>query len=78
MGNDVRAGTLIEYRHDRLLCLTNGQIPYKNTKLSVKAANELHSILTKINITQSKVKIDLHNDTIEVDDDYPIDDILAL
>lgn len=29
-----------------------------------------------MNITQSKVKIDLDNDTIEVEDDYSIDDIL--
>jgi len=42
----------------------------------VKTANELRSILTKMNITNSKVKIDLDNDTIEVEDDYSIDDIL--
>jgi rRNA maturation endonuclease Nob1 len=45
-------------------------------KIDRKTANELRSILTKINITQSKVKIDLDNDTIEVEDDYSIDDIL--
>jgi len=41
-----------------------------------KTANELRSILTKMNITQSKVKINLDNQTIEVEDDYSIDDIL--
>ncbi len=39
-------------------------------------AKELRSILTKMNITHSKVKINLDNDTIEVEDDYSIDDIL--
>ncbi|REK68383.1 MAG: hypothetical protein C6P35_02295 [Cohnella sp.] len=41
-----------------------------------QTANELRSILTKMNITKGKVKIDLNNDTIEVEDDYSIDDIL--
>ena len=45
-------------------------------KMDRQTANELRSILIKINITQSKVKIDLDNDTIEVEDDYSIDDIL--
>jgi rRNA maturation endonuclease Nob1 len=45
-------------------------------KMDRQTANELRSILTKIDITQSKVKIDLDNDTIEVEDDYSIDDIL--
>lgn len=45
-------------------------------KMDRQTANELRSILSKINITQSKVKIDLDNDTIEVEDDYSIDDIL--
>lgn len=41
-----------------------------------QTVRELRSILEKMNITQSKVKIDLDNDTIEVEDDYSIDDIL--
>ena len=45
-------------------------------KMDQKTANELRSILTKMNITQSKVKINLDNQTIEVEDDYSIDDIL--
>jgi hypothetical protein len=39
-------------------------------------AHELRSILAKINITQNRVRIDLDNDTIEVEDDYSIDDIM--
>ncbi|WP_168123813.1 hypothetical protein [Paenibacillus sp. HB172176] len=45
-------------------------------KMDSKTANELRSLLFKINITQSRVRIDLDNDTIEVEDDYSIDDIL--
>jgi len=45
-------------------------------KLDQKTVDELRSILMKMNITQSKVKINLDNQTIEVDDDYSIDDIL--
>ncbi|GIQ61620.1 hypothetical protein PACILC2_01880 [Paenibacillus cisolokensis] len=45
-------------------------------KMDQKTANEIRSILTKMNITQSKVKINLDNQTIEVEDDYSIDDIL--
>lgn len=45
-------------------------------RMDKQIAHELRSILAKINITQSRVKIDLDNDTIEVEDDYSIDDIL--
>lgn len=45
-------------------------------RMDKQTARELRSIFAKINITQSKVKIDLDNDTIEVEDDYSIDDIL--
>lgn len=45
-------------------------------KMDKQTANELRSVLSKINITHSKVKIDLDNDTIEVEDDYSIDDII--
>lgn len=48
-------------------------VPKRMDKQTVR---ELRSILEKMNITQSKVKIDLDNDTIEVEDDYSIDDIL--
>ncbi|TFE26981.1 hypothetical protein [Cohnella luojiensis] len=45
-------------------------------KMDKQTANELRSLLTKMNVTQSKVTIDLDNDTIEVEDDYSIEDIL--
>lgn len=45
-------------------------------RMDEQIARELRSILGKMNITQSKVRIDLDNDTIEVEDDYSIDDIL--
>lgn len=45
-------------------------------KMDQQTVNELRSILKKMNITQSKVKINLDNQTIEVEDDYSIDDIL--
>lgn len=45
-------------------------------RMDKQTASQLRSILEKMNITQSKVKIDLDNDTIEVEDDYSIDDIL--
>ncbi|MGG4032643.1 hypothetical protein ABEV74_02880 [Paenibacillus cisolokensis] len=45
-------------------------------KMDQQTAKELRSILQKMNITHSKVKINLDNDTIEVEDDYSIDDIL--
>jgi hypothetical protein len=45
-------------------------------KLDRQTANELRSLLTRINVTQSKITINLDNDTIEVEDDYSIDDIL--
>ncbi|MEK5033431.1 hypothetical protein MKY96_18400 [Paenibacillus sp. FSL R7-0302] len=45
-------------------------------RMDKQTARELRSILEKMNITQSKVKINLDNDTIEVEDDYSIDDIL--
>jgi hypothetical protein len=45
-------------------------------KMDRQTANELRSLLTKINVTQSKITINLDNDTIEVEDDYSIDDIL--
>ncbi|BCG58524.1 hypothetical protein [Paenibacillus sp. URB8-2] len=45
-------------------------------RMDKQTARELRSIFEKMNITQSKVKIGLDNDTIEVEDDYSIDDIL--
>ncbi|MEK3794724.1 hypothetical protein MKX42_23555 [Paenibacillus sp. FSL R7-0204] len=45
-------------------------------RMDKQTAREFRSILEKMNITQSKVKINLDNDTIEVEDDYSIDDIL--
>ncbi|GIP33366.1 hypothetical protein [Paenibacillus sp. J2TS4] len=45
-------------------------------KMDQQTTNELRSILSKINVTQSKIKIDLDKGTIEVEDDYSIDDIL--
>jgi antitoxin component of MazEF toxin-antitoxin module len=59
-------------------CKSEGGCPAMSIpkKMDRQTANEIRSILTKINITQSKVKIDLDNDTIQVEDDYSIDDIL--
>ncbi len=45
-------------------------------KIDRNISNELRSILSKMNITHSIVKIDLDNDTIEIEEDYSIDDIL--
>ncbi|MGF7046028.1 hypothetical protein J2T13_000490 [Paenibacillus sp. DS2015] len=45
-------------------------------KMDRQTANELRSIMSRINVTHNKLKIDLENDTIEVEDDYSIDDIL--
>lgn len=45
-------------------------------KLDQATASELRSILSKLNVTRNKVTIDLDNDTIEIEDDYSIDDIL--
>ncbi|MCL5290195.1 MAG: hypothetical protein M1489_04065 [Firmicutes bacterium] len=45
-------------------------------KIDRKTASKLRSILLKYNITKNKVTIDLNNETIEVEDDYSIDDIV--
>jgi len=45
-------------------------------KLDHETAGELRSILSRLNLTRNKVTIDLDNETIEVEDDYSIDDIL--
>ncbi|AIQ11927.1 hypothetical protein [Paenibacillus durus] len=45
-------------------------------KMDRQTAKEIRSILAKMNITQSKIKINLENETIQVEDDYSIDDIL--
>lgn len=45
-------------------------------KIDRKTASKIRSILLKLNITKNKVMIDLNNETIEVEDDYSIDDIL--
>lgn len=45
-------------------------------KMDQKTASELRAILFKLNVIKNKVTIDLNNDTIEVEDDYAIDDIL--
>ncbi len=45
-------------------------------KMDQQTAKEFRSILQKMNITHSNVKINLDNQTIEVEDDYSIDDIL--
>ena len=41
-----------------------------------QTANELRSLLSRMNVTQSKIKINMENNTIEIEDDYSIDDIL--
>jgi DNA polymerase II small subunit/DNA polymerase delta subunit B len=45
-------------------------------KLDHETAGELRSVLSRLNLTRNKVTIDLDNETIEVEDDYSIDDIL--
>ncbi|MHB1682025.1 MAG: hypothetical protein ACYCYO_04240 [Bacilli bacterium] len=45
-------------------------------KLDHETVSELRTILSKLNVTQNKVTFDLDNETIEVEDDYSIDDIL--
>lgn len=45
-------------------------------KLDQQTAHELRSILSKLNVTQSRVIFDLDKETMEVEDDYSIDDIL--
>ncbi|MNO37249.1 hypothetical protein D3C76_273300 [compost metagenome] len=45
-------------------------------KLDQQTAREIRSILTKMNITQSKVFINLDTETIEIEDDYSVDDLL--
>lgn len=45
-------------------------------KLDKETAEQFKSLLAKLNITDRKVTIDLENETIELDDEYSIDDIL--
>lgn len=45
-------------------------------KIDKQTSNELRSILSKLNMSKSKVTIDLEYNTIEVIEDYAIDDIL--
>ena len=45
-------------------------------KLDHQTANELRVILSRMDVVKNKVIIDLDNETIEIEDDYSIDDIL--
>lgn len=45
-------------------------------KLDKETAEQFKFLLAKLNITDRKVTIDLDNETIELEDDYSIDDIL--
>ena len=45
-------------------------------KLDQETAGQLRSILLKLNLGQNKVTNDLENETIEIEDNYAIDDIL--
>jgi hypothetical protein len=45
-------------------------------KLDRGVADELRNILSRMNLSPHKVTIDFDNDTLEVEDDYSIDDIL--
>ncbi|EGK13393.1 hypothetical protein ACFQ49_05010 [Kroppenstedtia eburnea] len=45
-------------------------------KIDKQTAKELRSLLSRLNIRNSRVTIDLDNDTIEIVDDDSIDDIL--
>ena len=45
-------------------------------KLDHETIGQLRSILSKLNLSRNKVTIDLENETIEIEDDYSIDDLL--
>ncbi|MHB9004741.1 MAG: hypothetical protein ACYC6C_11880 [Coriobacteriia bacterium] len=45
-------------------------------RLDHQTVDELRVILSKMNVVKNKVIIDLDNETIEIVDDYSIDDIL--
>jgi len=45
-------------------------------KLDKETAEQFKFLLAKLNITDRRVTIDLDNETIELEDDYSIDDIL--
>ncbi|MDF2650740.1 MAG: hypothetical protein K0Q73_6545 [Paenibacillus sp.] len=45
-------------------------------KMDKETAEQFRFLLAKMRITNSKVIIDLENETIEMEDDYSIDDIL--
>ncbi|CAH1195241.1 hypothetical protein PAECIP111893_00647 [Paenibacillus plantiphilus] len=45
-------------------------------KMDKETAIQLKFLLAKMNVTDRKVTIDLDNETIEMEDDYAIDDIL--
>lgn len=46
-------------------------------KIDHETANQLRTILSKLNVESRKVTIDLDNETIEVEERCSIDDILA-
>ena len=45
-------------------------------KLDKETAEQFKFLLAKLNITDRRVTFDLDNETIELEDDYSIDDIL--
>jgi len=45
-------------------------------KLDKETAEQFKFLLAKLNITDRKVTIDLNSETIELEDEYSIDDIL--
>lgn len=45
-------------------------------KLDKTTATALRSILSSLNISKQRVIIDLNNDTLEIEEDYNVDDLL--
>lgn len=46
-------------------------------KLDRETANQLRTIFSKLNLDSEKITVDLFNETVESEDEYAVDDILA-
>jgi len=46
-------------------------------KLDHETANQLRTIFSKLNLDSEKIIVDLVNETVESEDEYAVDDILA-
>lgn len=45
-------------------------------KIDHETANQLRTIFSKLNFDGRKITVDLYNETVELDDEYAVDDIL--